>query len=379
MSTILKKLNKIEEELGSRLFEREDEIHGLIVALLSKSNILLLGEPGVAKSMIVKEFCNHIPDSKMFSYLLTKYTVPEELQGVPKLSKLKEDILERPIENTINDAEFVFLDEVFKGSSSILNTLLELANEKTFFNGGKKHKSPLLTMIGASNEIPEPGDGLEAFQDRFTLSYHVSPIKEIDNLVKAMKVDYAKEFDRTKITKKEIVEAQEAVNNIIIPDEVLSSVVSISRKLRNNKSLFISDRTVINLVQVLKAQCYLTGGTEVSHDHLTILVNCLWSDPSHINLVAKYVMPEASPALEKVEELKQKVREIEEAVAGVDANKLSKEDLNFQKIDFIRALKVIRSAADKFIATLKKGTPALNEAEKLSKYIEKVTSTLIDL
>ena len=63
-------------------------------------------------------------------------------------------------------AEVAFIDEIFKANSAILNTLLTLINERLFDNGSQRTAVPLLTMVGASNELPE-SEELDALYDRF--------------------------------------------------------------------------------------------------------------------------------------------------------------------------------------------------------------------
>ncbi|GAL02178.1 putative 2-component regulator [Photobacterium aphoticum] len=63
----------------------------------------------------------------------------------------------------------VFLDEVFKANSAILNSLLTIMNERTYHNGIVKDQTPLLSMIAASNELPIGKNELEALYDRFLL------------------------------------------------------------------------------------------------------------------------------------------------------------------------------------------------------------------
>lgn len=54
------RLNRIEENMNNFFVEREEEIHGLILAIISDVNVLFLGPPGVAKSMMVEEWAKHI-------------------------------------------------------------------------------------------------------------------------------------------------------------------------------------------------------------------------------------------------------------------------------------------------------------------------------
>ena len=72
-------------------------------------------------------------------------------------------------------AGIAFLDEVFKANSAILNSLLTLLNEREFDNGSGRLRTPLLSVVGASNELPAD-DSLLAFFDRFLVRVPVGPV-----------------------------------------------------------------------------------------------------------------------------------------------------------------------------------------------------------
>jgi MoxR-like ATPase len=68
-----------------------------------------------------------------------------------------------------------FLDEVFKANSAILNALLTLLNERQFDNGSGRVAVPLVSVVGASNELPVD-ESLQAFFDRFLVRVPVGPV-----------------------------------------------------------------------------------------------------------------------------------------------------------------------------------------------------------
>jgi MoxR-like ATPase len=55
-----------------------------------------------------------------------------------------------------------FLDEIFKASSSILNALLTILNERVYHNGAERQAVPLQALIAASNELPSEQEELSA-------------------------------------------------------------------------------------------------------------------------------------------------------------------------------------------------------------------------
>src|SRR3954469_5114390 len=118
-------------ELSSALIEREDEVDLVLTALVANEHVLLVGPPGCGKSLLLDSVLSWTGGSK-FSILLTKFTTPEEVMGPVSLSALKCDRYLRGTTGKLPQAEYCFLDEVFKASSAILNCLLKVLNERTF-------------------------------------------------------------------------------------------------------------------------------------------------------------------------------------------------------------------------------------------------------
>src|SRR5213594_25783 len=171
------KLKKIRDELRQTFLERADLIDGALAALLSSNHVLVIGPPGTAKSMLADELCRRITGATYFQWLLTRFTTPEELFGAVSLKALEEDDYRRLTTHKLPEAHIAFLDEVFKASSSILNTILTLMNERRFHNGREVVEVPLLTLFAASNELPED-DELLAVHDRFLLRFVVDYVSE---------------------------------------------------------------------------------------------------------------------------------------------------------------------------------------------------------
>src|SRR5207344_1960401 len=145
-------LARVRDELEQAFVERSEVIEGAMIALLARAHVLLIGPPGTAKSMLADELCRRIEGGVYFQWLLTKFTTPEELFGAVSLKALEADDYRRVTANKLPEAHIAFLDEVFKASSSILNAILTIINERFFHNGRQVAAVPLLTLFGASNE-----------------------------------------------------------------------------------------------------------------------------------------------------------------------------------------------------------------------------------
>lgn len=178
----LQQLAKIEQDLRGRFEGLDDAVLALVLSVLSGEALLLVGPPGTAKSLLIREFCQRVgidpassgsQDGGYFEYLLTPFTEPGELFGFYNIQKAsREGVLERDSRGMMQHARVVYLDEVFNGSSAILNSLLAFMNEGIFHDRGTVVKVATQCVFGATNQMPSAPE-LQAIQDRFLLRCNV--------------------------------------------------------------------------------------------------------------------------------------------------------------------------------------------------------------
>jgi MoxR-like ATPase len=156
------------------LVERETLVDLVALAAVAGEHLLVIGPPGTAKSEAVRRAAR-ATDATVFEYLLGRFTEPSEIFGPVDLRRLREGVVETETRGMLPEAEFAFLDEVFQGSTAILNTLLGILNERTFRRGHTNLTCPLRVCVGASNALPDD-ESLAAFADRFLLRAFVEPV-----------------------------------------------------------------------------------------------------------------------------------------------------------------------------------------------------------
>ena len=161
---------------GELLTDRESLVESLILAAVEGEHVLVVGPPGTAKSEAVRRVANEIGGS-YFEYLLGRFTEPNEVFGPVDLRRLRDGVVEIAAAGMPPEAEVAFLDEVFLGSTAILNTLLGVLNERVFRRGSTVHRVPLRLCVGATNNLPED-PSLAAFADRFLVHAFVDSIQD---------------------------------------------------------------------------------------------------------------------------------------------------------------------------------------------------------
>lgn len=158
------------------LVQRESLVEAIILAAVAGEHVLVIGPPGTAKSEAARRVARAL-GGRTFEYLLGRFTEPNEIFGPVDLRRLREGVVEVETSGMLPEAEIAFLDEVFLGSTAILNTLLGVLNERTFRRGSTFKRVPLRVAVGASNALPED-ESLAAFADRFLLRSFVAPVSD---------------------------------------------------------------------------------------------------------------------------------------------------------------------------------------------------------
>ena len=239
---------KLIAELSAGFVGREEEARVAVLALLTKQHAVFIGEPGTAKSALIHRL-SRLVNCKYFYYLVSKYTVPDEVIGPIDPIQYKNGKFVRNTKGKLPDAEIAFLDEIFKGSSEFSNTILNIMNERIFVDtDGTVYKCPLHSLYGASNELPADSE-LAAFYDRFLLRHFVKRIDATKletaiihnlNLVKNANV-------KPVCSLKEINQIYDKITDYMIQNanaiaKVCSQLVIVLRQ----HGIFVSDRTAVS-------------------------------------------------------------------------------------------------------------------------------------
>ena len=308
--TLREKIEKNLEILNNGLVGKEKVMKLGLLSILSGENMILVGPPGTAKSEISRRLREILADTDSetyFEYLFTKFTTPEEIFGPLSIKQLQNDKFERNTEGYMPSSRIVFLDEIFKANSSILNTLLTILNERVFHNGLKREKTPLISLIGASNELPFENDELTALYDRFLIRAVVGYVSddEIEMLLDIKETDMEIPAE-IKFTESDLNEIRNESEKVRVTFGIKKTIMQIrqdyNKIFTEDNHEIISDRKLVKMVKLLKISAYLNGRDKVDFSDLMLLINCLWNNPENIEKVTKLVLEAVKRNVAKEEE-----------------------------------------------------------------------------
>lgn len=345
---MLERFKQLLGEMNRGIYEKETEISLSLLAALAGESIILLGPPGVAKSMVARQLKTAFREAQSFEYLMSRFSTPDEIFGPVSIQKLKtSDTYERAVEGYLPTADVVFLDEIWKAGPAIQNTLLTVINEKIFRNGNREMHLPLKLLVAASNELPAKGEGLEALWDRFVIRIESRPIK-LEKNFRAMLLeshadflgptdftdstdfsgftgglghaDFADnaDFSDLKITAEEYAEWTERIDKIGVKIEVLDAISAIRKSLRavnvdeaaERRNFYVSDRRWKNIVRLLRTSAFMQDREEVDICDLLPIYHCLWQEPEERDAIRNIVIRALfSPFADKLVEMKNALAE----------------------------------------------------------------------
>lgn len=303
----IKRLNSVKRTLKGLFIGRDQAVDLLVLATVCKEHLLLIGPPGTAKTAIINCYTNLI-DAQEFTYLLTRFTEPSELFGPLDVAAFQQGTYHICTQGMLPEAQIVFLDEVFQGSSAILNSLLTILNERKFYNGSQRQAVPLICLIGASNSVPDD-PSLHAFADRFVLRLEVNKVEDsqIDELLQQ-----GWELERERIEADKLATANQAVSKVL-PSVKLQDILELHGKLMEVnisniqpaygqlvremrvEGIDFSDRRVVKGLKLIAGATLLRGAASAESIDLWPLFH-LWDRPEEADVLKTVLNPRLEEA-----------------------------------------------------------------------------------
>lgn len=342
--TLRDKMLAVMSDVNADVAEREELIELIAIALLTRKNLFILGDPGQAKSYAINAFRKRITGARQFERLLSKQTDEEQLFGRLDLSSLlpgsvpasvleadgiytnqrfnlkcllngMQTMEDKPetwnkvreatekletyqaalaalhrnvpqVQTTgkIPEADICFLDEIFKCNDGVLNALLTALNERKYTNEGCTYPIPTISFFAASNEIPNFSNPeekiLSALYDRLELKIVTENISEREHRLAVLKNKQTGQFGT--ISSTITLEELEIMQQEVSAIPVPDTINELADDVlcELRKQISVSDRKFLGYYPIAQAKAWLSGHTEVESSDLLALKNYLWHQPA---------------------------------------------------------------------------------------------------
>jgi MoxR-like ATPase len=292
------RINRFRTALGRYFVGKQPLIDLMTVCAVAQEPLLLVGPPGTAKSDLVLKFKDALGlgEGDYFEYMLTRFTEPSEILGPIDINLLRQGRYVRRERGKLPTANLVFLDEIFKSNSAILNTLLTIINERKFYQDGVPVKVRMKILFAATNEIPEHAE-LAALKDRFCLKAACRSVQE-EHFFELIDAGLESETNRD-LNRKPWVEGHASLLHFLkahrylaqmmakketavdgrelrdrdkfFSDELLRELRRVLKTLVREDDIFVSDRKIVKLYRLLRTRAWIMHGGAVTRQDLQML------------------------------------------------------------------------------------------------------------
>jgi len=295
----------LKNALSEGLYEKDEALRLALLAAIAGESIFFLGAPGCAKSMLARRVVQAFKADgtgsvQYFETLLNQFSTPEDVFGNISLKALNgegesgKEEYRRLTENMLPEADVAFIDEIWKASPAILNTLLTIINERKFHNGSKVQDVPLKALLAASNELPAKDRGLEALYDRFIIRLPIGFIQNEDSFFdmvegSSSEFELSDEIKKLQISNEDLKNWKTQIDAVQLSEESRAVISAIRKELTvqnetlseeekaAGESFAIGDRRWKKIVRILKTSAFLNDRTEVDLMDCQLIEYCIWS------------------------------------------------------------------------------------------------------
>ncbi len=295
-SALRERINRFRQALGRYFVDKQELIDLMCVSAVAQEPLLLVGPPGTAKTDLVVKFreAMKIPDTDYFEYMLTKFTEPSEVLGPIDINLLRQGRYIRREQGKLPSARLVFLDEIFKSNSAILNSLLTIINERKFYQDGQPVPVRMKILFGATNEIPEHAE-LAALKDRFCLKAACRSVQDkyfVELIDAGLDGQTNKDLNRKPwaeghaslpdflkanryltflFGKRYPGDKEQRDRDLFFREDLLRELRRLIKTLVREDDVFVSDRKIIKLYRLIRTRAWIFHGGAVERQDLQLM------------------------------------------------------------------------------------------------------------
>ncbi|PIE35604.1 magnesium chelatase [candidate division KSB3 bacterium] len=270
-------LGRVKQEVAKVIIGQEDVVDKSLIAIFTNQHVLIEGVPGIAKTLLVRTL-SRVLGSDFNRIQFTPDLMPADITGtnVFHLQQNTFSLIRGPVFTT-----FLLADEINRAPAKTQSALLQAMQERSVTIDRRTYAlSSNFTVFATQNPIEYEGTYPlpEAQKDRFLLKITMDyPEQENElHLVRRMLGKQSPEATlksgavQPVINAEDLAELRDALESILVQDELLAYLVNIVRKTRGHKSILVGagPRASQALILASRAHAVLRGRDFVSPDDI---------------------------------------------------------------------------------------------------------------
>jgi MoxR-like ATPase len=309
------RVRALRDQVAANFIGREELTEAMTAALVSGEHLFVLGPPGTAKSAVIGQLTKGL-GGNYWRILLNPDISREDLVGPLDPTALKQGKWRRRWAG-LASADVAFLDECWKASDQVSNMMLDALEERRVVAGDDDHQIPLLSAIGASNEVPESKEAQAAY-DRWMLRLTVGYLRDPQDFRDMLTVDGNTAQISQQVTADEIRLLAAAAEYLALspPDDVMDAIAELWREMGQDGRV-VSDRRWRKTLKIAVAYALLNGETPAPH-HLGVGRWTLWADPDEEKDVRDLVLGLTDPIAGEVLDVEALLADMKNAAASLN-------------------------------------------------------------
>ena len=231
IESFVAKYKTLREEIAKVIVGQDDVVKNVLMAMFSRSHALLIGVPGLAKTLMITTIAKAV-DMSYNRIQFTPDLMPSDIMGAEILDDNRNfKFVKGPI-----FANIVLADEINRTPPKTQAALLEAMQEKCITVSGKTYKlqEPFFVLatqnpIEQEGTYPLPEAQLDRFMFNLMLDY--PSYEEEINIVKSTTIGNVAEVNAV-LSPEEILYFQQLVRRVPVPDNVYEYAVNLVAKTR---------------------------------------------------------------------------------------------------------------------------------------------------
>ena len=271
------RINRFFDMLASRFPGRKELCEKMMYAMMTRHHVLMIGPHGTAKTLMIDSVLDAIQGGDVWRKQLTKEHKPTDIFGMLDIEAYRKSKVRYMTDGTLSTANFAHIGELLDANDMTLRSTLGALNERRLTLGTQLIRPPLMTVFADTNfrleDEPARVKKLAAVWDRFLFNVNIDYLEDaaerLAMFTNAADNLYSEPVGALLMEDIVLVSGLIRAENLHGCKYVMSAYEEATRAFREGQrtrnEILVSDRRLVQAMDVMEAYALLNGRTEVTY------------------------------------------------------------------------------------------------------------------